>query len=90
VSTKSCEVSTDISACTLQTPTGGVVNPTGAGNAYSAAVTACLGKGLSLLDAACVGAAVGAALCEHQNLPPWSWETIHRIHDGADEVKRKL
>ena len=80
----------DVPVATLQTPNGDVVNPTGAGNCYSSAFVTCLGQGLCVQDAACIATAVGAAVCEHSNLPPWDWNTLERIREAADEVKRKL
>ena len=79
-----------VPAATLATSDGQPVNPTGAGNAYSGALSALLGTGSNLLEAATIATGVGAAVCEFKNLPPWSWETLQRIRDARDEVREKL
>ena len=78
-----------IPAAALRTRDSKPVNPTGAGNAYSAAVTACLARGTSIEMAACVATAVGAAVCEYEHLPPWSWEVLVGIAEATDEVEIK-
>jgi hypothetical protein len=80
----------DVPVATLATPNGMPINPTGAGNAYSAAVSTCLSKGLKLSDAARIGSAVGAVFCEHEQLPPWTWETLERIQEAALEIQQKM
>jgi hypothetical protein len=75
-----------IPAATLETPDKKPVNPTGAGNAYSAALSTCRSKGLSLSESACIASAVGAVVCEYEHLPPWNWEIIDRLRRGALEV----
>ena len=79
-----------VPAATLATSDGQPVNPTGAGNAYSGALSALLGTGSDLLEAATIATGVGAAVCEFKNLPPYSWETLERIRDASDEVREKL
>lgn len=79
-----------VPAATLVTSDGQPVNPTGAGNAYSGALSALLGTGSDLLEAATIATGVGAAVCEFKNLPNWSWETLERIRDASDEVREKL
>ena len=79
-----------VPAATLATSDGQPVNPTGAGNAYSGALSALLGTGSDLLEAATIATGVGAAVCEFKNLPPWTWETLQRIRDASDEVREKL
>lgn len=81
------EKSLTVPAASLVTPNGQPINPTGAGNAYSAAITACLGMGASLFRAACIATAIGAVVCEHNHLPPWNAKVLKRIHDAADEVR---
>ena len=76
-----------VRATTLATSDGQPVNPTGAGNAYSGALSALLGTGSDLIEAATIATGVGAAVCEFQNLPPWNWEILERIRDARDEVK---
>jgi len=83
-----------IPAATLATEDGKPVNPTGAGNAYSAAVTALVGNGVSLETAACIATGVGAVVCEHEGLPNadggdgkgWS-AVLDRIREAALEVE---
>ena len=75
-----------IPVASLQTPDGQAVNPTGAGNAYSAAVAVCRAHGWDLVSSACVASAVGAAVCEYDHLPPWTWKTLQRIRQGACEI----
>jgi len=65
------------------------VNPTGAGNAFSAAYVVCRGTGSSSKEAASIATAVGATICEYQHMPPWSSEVIERIVEGACEVTEK-
>eukprot|EP00978_Attheya_sp_CCMP212_P008423 scaffold19829_cov51-Attheya_sp.AAC.5 len=78
-----------VPAASLCTTDGEVVNPTGAGNAYAAAFTACMGCGTSAFDAACIATAIGAVLCEYPHIPPWNWAILERIRSGAQEVKQK-
>ena len=79
-----------VPAATLATPDGQPVNPMGAGNAYSGALSALLGTGSDLLEAATIATGVGAAVCEFKNLPPWSWDTLERIRDASKEVREKI
>jgi len=74
-------------AATLQTIDKTPVNPTGAGNAFSAAYVACRGAGSSLKEAASIATAVGAVVCEYEHLPPWSFEVVERIAEAAVEVQ---
>jgi hypothetical protein len=87
---KNEEASAHVPAAKLTTLDGQPVNPTGAGNAYSAALTACLGKGSSLLEASCIATAIGATVCEYSHLPPWTWEILFRIRKGANEVRHAI
>eukprot|EP00586_Coscinodiscus_wailesii_P007671 CAMPEP_0172524008 /NCGR_PEP_ID=MMETSP1066-20121228/293959_1 /TAXON_ID=671091 /ORGANISM="Coscinodiscus wailesii, Strain CCMP2513" /LENGTH=408 /DNA_ID=CAMNT_0013307109 /DNA_START=49 /DNA_END=1275 /DNA_ORIENTATION=- len=66
------------------------VNPTGAGNAYSAAFSALLGTGSDIKEAACLATGVGAVVCEWEGLPPWTEEVIGRVREAAAEVRDKL
>jgi hypothetical protein len=75
-----------ISVAKLTTADGKPVNPTGAGNAYSAALSTCRSKGLSLCESACIATAIGAVVCEYEHLPLWNWDVIDRIRKGALEV----
>jgi hypothetical protein len=79
-----------IPASTLETDDGEPVNPTGAGNAYSGALSALLGTGSSLVEAATIATGVGAAVCEYEQLPPWTWEVLDRIYSGSNEVKKRV
>ncbi|KAL7541523.1 hypothetical protein ACHAXR_013197 [Thalassiosira sp. AJA248-18] len=79
-----------IPSATLDTPDGIPVNPTGAGNAYSGAYVACRASGSSAEEAASIANAVGAAVCEHEHLPPWTWEVLDRITEAACEVREKV
>ena len=74
-------------AATLRTIDKAPVNPTGAGNAFSAAYVACRGTGSSLEEAASIATAVGAVVCEYEHLPPWSFEVLERIAEAACEVQ---
>ena len=74
---------------TLKTNDSKPVNPTGAGNAYAGAYAACRGTGSSIEEAACIANAVGAVVCEHEHLPPWTWEVLERVVEGACEVRSK-
>ncbi|KAL3797850.1 hypothetical protein HJC23_006888 [Cyclotella cryptica] len=77
-------------SATLQTPNKKPLNPTGAGNAYSAAYVACRGTGSTSKEAAVLATAVGAVVCEYEHLPGWSWEVLERVAEAAREVERKL
>lgn len=64
------------------------INPTGAGNAYAAAYTACrAGADLSTFDAACMASAIGAVICEYDHLPPWTWSVLQRIQEAYKEIQ---
>ncbi|KAL3759628.1 hypothetical protein ACHAWU_009775 [Discostella pseudostelligera] len=82
--------STIIPPATLKTIDGKPVNPTGAGNAYAGAYAACRGTGSSMEEAACIANAVGAVVCEYENLPPWTWEVLERVVEAACEVRSKI
>lgn len=80
-----------VPTATLSTPDGKPVNPTGAGNAYSAAMTAMLGNGVTMTKAAAMATAVGAIVCEYEGLPTeWSWSLLDRVHQAASEVEQKM
>ena len=79
-----------IPPATLTTPDGCPVNPTGAGNAYSGAMTALRSRGVSMEDAACIASAIGATFCEYSHVPPWSTSVLSRVRQAAVEVKEKL
>ncbi|KAL7550874.1 hypothetical protein ACHAWF_014072, partial [Thalassiosira exigua] len=79
-----------VPSASLDTLDGVPVNPTGAGNAYAGAYVACRGTGSSAAEAAILANAVGAAVCEHENLPPWTWEVLERMTRGACEVQGKV
>jgi sugar/nucleoside kinase (ribokinase family) len=77
----------------LMTSDGTPINPTGAGNAYSGAMTALrsMKSGvLSLEEAACIASAVGALFCEYEHIPPWTPEVLSRVRSAAEQVKGKL
>lgn len=82
--------SIEIPAATLKTPDGTPVNPTGAGNAYAAALTACRGSGLTLEESACVASAIGAVMCEYDHIPPWTPDVLCRIREALKDIKSKL
>eukprot|EP00970_Alexandrium_tamarense_P009734 scaffold1954_cov146-Alexandrium_tamarense.AAC.3 len=79
-----------IPSATLRTNDKSPINPTGAGNAYSAAFVACRGTGSTVEEAASLATAVGAVVCEYEHLPPWTWEVLDRIADGVFEVSKQL
>lgn len=79
-----------VPAATLRTPDGKPINPTGAGNAYAAAYAACRASGSCIEEAASLANAVGAVVCEYDNIPPWSWEVVERVAEGAREVRSKV
>ncbi|KAL7488176.1 hypothetical protein ACHAW6_013771 [Cyclotella cf. meneghiniana] len=79
-----------IPSATLQTPDNKPLNPTGAGNAYSAAFVACRGTGSTRKEAAVLATAVGAVVCEYEHLPGWSWAVLERVAEAAREVATKL
>ena len=73
-------------AATLRTRDGLPVNPTGAGNAFSAAYVVCRGNGSSPHEAASIATAIGGVVCEYEHLPPWNLEVMKRIFEAACEV----
>eukprot|EP00536_Pseudo-nitzschia_multiseries_P006340 jgi/Psemu1/15010/gm1.15010_g len=82
-------------SASLATKDGEPVDPTGAGNAFSAAMTALLGNGVPFEKAACIATGVGAVVCEHEGLPTaienMTWlRILDRIHEAAMEVSAKL
>ncbi len=81
-----------VPAATLATKDGSPIDPTGAGNAYSGAMTALLGNNVPLSKAVCIATAVGAVVCEHEGLPPPSdWQrTLERIACAAREVDSNI
>ena len=74
----------------LCTPDGAPINPTGAGNAYSGAYVSCRASGCSAEKAAIIANAVGAVVCEYNNLPPWTWAVLDRIAEAACEIKANV
>jgi sugar/nucleoside kinase (ribokinase family) len=79
-----------IPPATLKTADGKPLNPTGAGNAYSGAYAACRASGSSVEEAASLANAVGAVVCEYENLPPWTWHVLDRVVEAAFEVSSKI
>ena len=79
-----------VPVASLKTVDGEPVNPTGAGNAFSAAISTCRAKGMTMVESACIATAIGAVFCEYEHVPPWTWETIHRIKQGVDQVTKKV
>lgn len=79
-----------VPTATLETADGKPVNPTGAGNAYSAALSTCRSRGWSLEEAACLASAVGATFCEYEHLPPWTFDVLDRIQRGTLEVYKDM
>ena len=78
----------NVPAATLQTTTNGEqqqpVNPTGAGNAYSAAMTALLGNNVPLRTAACISTGVGAIVCEYEGLPTTTTAAAAATNNTSD------
>lgn len=81
---------TQIPAATLVTDNGEPINPTGAGNAFSAAFTICRGSGASIEDSACIATAIGGVFCEYKHMPPWNAAVLERIREAASEVGSKI
>ena len=65
------------------------MNPTGAGNACSVALSTCMSKVLSIYESACIATAIGGAVCEHDHSSPLTWNFIERTRRGASEVLEK-
>jgi hypothetical protein len=76
-------------AASLRTVDRAPVNPTGAGNAFSAAYVVCRGTGSSPKEAACLATAVGAVVCEYEHLPTWSLEVVKRLAEAVCEVHNR-
>mmetsp|Transcript_29419 Transcript_29419/g.44892 ORF Transcript_29419/g.44892 Transcript_29419/m.44892 type:complete len:385 (-) Transcript_29419:46-1200(-) len=79
-----------IPAATLETADGEPVNPTGAGNAYSGALSALRSRGVPLEKAAILAAAIGAVFCEYDHIPPWTAAVIERVKRAAAELEPAL
>jgi hypothetical protein len=79
-----------VPAATLVTCDGLPVNPTGAGNGYAAAFTACRGSGASAVDSACIASAIGAVFCEYDHIPLWNASVLRRIRQAAEEIGYKV
>jgi hypothetical protein len=77
---------TSVPAATLRN----FVNPTGAGNAYSAAYTALRGRGCDFVTSSTIATGVGAVFCEYEHCPPYSTEIVERILHASKEVKKRL
>jgi hypothetical protein len=82
--------SVTIPAASLSTVDGNPVNPTGAGNAYAAALTVCRALGVPLVDAGCIASAIGAVVCEYDHIPPWTSAVIDRLRVATNEVRTSL
>ena len=78
--------STHIPAATLRS----LVNPTGAGNAYSAAFTTLRGSGCDEITSACIATGVGAVFCEYDHCPPYTYAVVERIHTASEEVLKQI
>ena len=75
-----------IPAASLESKNGKPINPTGAGNAFSAALSTCRSKGLTLYKSTCIATAIGAVVCEYEHLPPWTYNILDRIRRATSEV----
>lgn len=67
-----------------------LVNPTGAGNAYSAAFTALRGSGCDPIESACIATGVGAVFCEYSHCPPYTWDVIERVAAASKQVETEV
>lgn len=67
-----------------------LVNPTGAGNAYSAAFTSLRGSGCDAIGSASIATGVGAVFCEYAHCPPYDWDTIERVVKASEEAKAQV
>ncbi len=67
-----------------------VVDPTGAGNAFSGGFAASLMEGASLIEAACNATAAACALLEVPGLPPHSEELVSQVQGRARQLLRNL
>lgn len=81
----SCNESSFPAATLLQ-----LVNPTGAGNAYSAAYTTLRGCGCDTVSSASIATGVGAVFCEYKHCPPYTHAVVERILQARDEVLEKI
>lgn len=80
-----------IPAASLMLSTTSKINPTGAGNAYAAAYTACRSLGgLSAVDAATYASCIGAVFCEYDHMPPWTAEVFDRMREARQEIVSEL
>jgi hypothetical protein len=65
-------------------------NPTGAGNAYSAAYTTLRGSGCDTITSSCIATGIGAVFCEYDHCPPYTYEVLDRIILASEEVRRRV
>lgn len=64
-----------------------VADPTGGGNSFSGATTACLAHGLHLVDAVRVGSAVAAYVISHDGVPDVTCSAVKWIEANAQNIK---
>ncbi len=67
-----------------------VVDPTGAGNAYSGAFAASLIEGASLIEAACNATAAAGAVLEVAGLPKFTEDLASQAHERANDLLQGL
>ena len=81
-----------IPAASLSTSDRKPINPTGAGNAYSAALAVYRGMGVGVegVHATCIASAVSAVLCEYNHIPPLTRAVISRLQTATNEVQSAL
>ncbi len=67
-----------------------VVDPTGAGNAFSGGLAASLLEGVSLIEAACNATAAACAVLEVAGVPRYSEELARQVHRQAKQLFQSL
>ena len=67
-----------------------VVDPTGAGNAFSGGLAASLMEGVSLIEAACNATAAACAVLEVAGLPKYSEELTSQVQRRAEQLSLGL
>ena len=68
----------------------GLVNPTGAGNAFAAAYMGLKGSGWNTTESAVWATAVGAVFCQYDHCPPYNYATLQQVVAAAAQVRAEI
>ena len=65
-------------------------NITGAGNAYSAALTVCRGMGMDGIYTTCLASTIEDAFFDCSHIPPWKSMVESRLQTSTNHLKTSL